>query len=289
MTSCVSDFGYTAAGILHAKSIVVKATVDSAIQIAIALWERNSSQSIANMQDELADRQTKLAEEVFAHAKLFWPAEATLVNQVFSEGKAVTEYHTLADGWGQMADVETDVGRTNWIAQMAARCTPASQCEDARWQRNAQLVRADLMSYAARQDEARTQILNDRRYARQYAVLALGKGQLRDLMTYQSVGNSIGTNASEMLMATVNSALTTYGYYSNRMNITAWNASTPEPITARVPVSMEQAPMRLTREPAPAPLAPVSNELLKPVPVVKEVEPYLPPRNRGMDAYGGSY
>lgn len=265
MGSCVSDIGYSAAGIAHGKSIIVKATIDSAIQIAIALWERNSSKSIANMQNELADRQTVLAEKIHDHALLFWPAEKALINEVFGESKVVTQYHGLASGWAAFADAENNAGRADWIDEMAARCTPASKCEDARWQRNAQAVRADVMSYAARQDESRTQILNDRRYARQYTVLGLGKGQLRDLMSYQSIGNTIGTNASSMLMSTVNSALTTYGFYSNRIDVSRWGAGARESLgvpTATAPMG-ERPQLTQVAAPEQVRLAPMSTELLK--------------------------
>lgn len=265
MGSCVSDIGYTGAGLLQSKSIVVKATVDSAIQVAIALWERNSSESIANMQDELADRQTKLAENIHEHAKQFWPAEAALVADVFGVGKVTTQYHGLANGWAAMADVEISAGRADWQRQMAERCTAVSQCDDARWQRNGQVVRADLMSYAARQDENRTQIINDRRYARQYAVLGLGKGQLRDLLSYQAIGNSIGTNASEMLISTVNSALTTYGFYSNRIEVQRWGNGARGMLGAPQAVAPMGVKPQLTMEAAPAQvrIAPVAPELLK--------------------------
>ena len=265
MGSCVTDVGYIAAATMQAKSIIVKATIDSAIQIGIALWERNSSKSIANMQDELADRQTKLAEKIHLHAKLFWPAEKAFINDMFGEGKVTTQYTGLASGWAAFLDVESAAGRANWIEQANARCTPVSQCEDARWQRNAQMARTDIMSYAARQDESRTQILNDRRYARQYAALALGKGQLRDLLSYQSIGNSIGTNASEMLISTVNSALTTYGFYSNRIDTGRWGSGTREMLgapTATAPMG-ERPQLTQVSVPDQVRLTPVSNEMLK--------------------------
>jgi hypothetical protein len=125
------------------------------------------------------------------------------------------------------------------------------------------------MSYAARQDEARTQILNDRRYARQYAILGLGKGQLRDLLSYQAIGNSIGTNASEMLISTVNSALTTYGFYSNKIDVQRWGSGTREMLgLPTVTAPMGQRP-QLTQVAVPeAPrMTPVSPELMKAPPV----------------------
>lgn len=295
MGSCVSDIGYSAAGAMQAKSIIVKATVDSAIQVAIALWERNSSQSIANMQNELADRQTKLAEKIHLHAKLFWPAEKAFIDDMFGEGKVSTQYTGLANGWAAFLDVESAAGRANWIDQANARCTPVSPCEDARWQRNAQMARADVMSYAARQDEARTQILNDRRYARQYAALALGKGQLRDLLSYQAIGNSIGTNASEMLISTVNSALTTFGFYSNRIDVQRWGSGTREMLgapTATAPFVMPERP-QLTQVSVPdqVRLTPVSNEMLKAAPVISKANEWndLSSDLRKMEDRSGRY
>ena len=183
---------------------------------------------------------------------------------MFGEGKATTQYNGLATGWGQMADIETSAGRANWQEQMAQRCTPATKCEDARWQRNAQVVRADTMSYAARQDEARTQIINDRRYARQYAVLGLGRGQIRDLLSYQAIGNAIGTNASEMLLSTVNSALTAYGYYSNRQNAGHWGQGTRDMLDRGPTAPMGERPvLSQVSMPAQPRLSPVSPELLK--------------------------
>jgi len=295
MTSCVSDFGYSAAGLLQAKSIIVKATVDSAIQVAIALWERNSSQSIANMQNELADRQTVLAEKIHLHAKEFWPAEKAFVDDMFGEGKAVTQYNGLASGWAAFVDVESAAGRANWIDQANARCTPVSPCEDARWQRNTQMARTDIMSYAARQDEARTQILNDRRYARQYAALALGKGQLRGLLSYQSIGNSIGTNASKMLISTVSSALTTYDFYSNRIDVQRWGNGAREMLgapTATAPMGVVERP-QLTQVAVPEQvrMPPVSNEMLKAVPVISKANEWadLSSDLRKMEDRSGRY
>lgn len=272
MSACISIVGYMAVGVLQATSIIVKATVDSAIQLAIALWERNSSQSIANMQNELADRQTKLAEKIQAHAILFWPKETQLVNDVFGEGKAVTGYHGLASGWGQMADIETDAGRSAWIRDMDTRCTPVHPCEDARWQRNAQLVRGDLMSYAARQDEARTQIINDRRYARQLAIIGLGKGQLQKLMSYQDVAMTIGINASEALMSSVNTGLTAFGYHSNRLGVDRWGSGIQETWTKTGSIADRPAQARSASGPVAQPslsqMNPVSTEMLKAEPKV---------------------
>ena len=48
--SCVTDMAYVSAATQQGKAIVTQAIVDAAIQVAVALWQRNSSTSISNMQ-----------------------------------------------------------------------------------------------------------------------------------------------------------------------------------------------------------------------------------------------
>ena len=222
--ACISNEDYKIAAQQQATAMVGQAWADTAIQIGIALWQRNSSKSIKNMQIEIADRQMKLAEQVQAHAEIYWPREKELVDDTFGVGKVTTQYVTLSAEFGAMADSSLAQGRTKWIETMRSWCMAPSRCEDARWQRNAQVARSDMMSYAARQDESRTQILNDRRFARQYAVLQLGRGQLNALLGYQSIGQIAGMRAGELLTDTVNSALTAFGYYPNRHEQTGWGS-----------------------------------------------------------------
>ena len=222
--ACITNAEYIAAATQQADAMVGQATADAAIQVGIALWQRNSSKSIKNMQIEIADRQMKLAEQVQAHAEIYWPREKQLVDDTFGVGKVTTQYVTLSAEFGGMTDGSMAQGRTRWIDTMRDWCMAPSRCEDARWQRNAQLARSDMMSYAARQDESRTQILNDRRFARQYAVLQMGRGMLSDLLNYQSIAEVAGAHAGAMLTNTVNSALTAFGYYPNRHEQTGWGS-----------------------------------------------------------------
>ena len=70
--ACISNDAYVKAAQKQADALKRQAKVDVAIQLGVALWQRNASKSISNMQNELADQQTKLAEEVQAHAESFW-------------------------------------------------------------------------------------------------------------------------------------------------------------------------------------------------------------------------
>ena len=231
--ACITNAQYIAAATEQAAALVGQAVADAAIQVGIALWQRNSSKSIKNMQIEIADRQMKLAEEVQAHAAMYWPEEKELVDDIFGIAKVTTAYAPLATEFGGLVEGTLQQGRENWIATMRNWCMSPSRCEDARWQRNTQLVRSDMMSHAARQDENRTQILNDRRFAYQYAALQLGKGQLANLLSYQQIGGAIGMNATDMLTTTANSALTAFGYNQARQEQTGWGSGIRDTFMAR--------------------------------------------------------
>jgi hypothetical protein len=214
--SCVTNAGYETAAGSQASAIVSQAVIDAAIQVGVALWQRNSSKSISNMQRDIADQQMKLAEEVAAHAQIFWAEEAELVNDAFGIAKVTTNYVGLAGAWAGLVDEAEGTGRALWLDVSRQLCLPPDRCQDARWQRNEQLLRSDMLSYAARQDEARTQTLNDLRYERQLAVLAMGRGKVASLTSYQSVGLYSGMQAAGMLESGINSAMQLFGYQRSR-------------------------------------------------------------------------
>lgn len=225
MAACITNEAYETAAREQRKAIITQASIDAAIQIVVALWQRKSSSSIANMQQEIADQQIALAEEVEAHAEIFWPEEKELVDDTFGQARVTTNYTSMMAEFGGLAQSSLQDGRQQWITRMRAMCMAPSRCEDARWQRNAALLNSDLQNYAARQDESRTQILNDRRYARQYAVLGMGRGSLQEFLSYQRIGGAIATNAGNMLVATVNSALQAYGYFQTRREPVGWGSA----------------------------------------------------------------
>lgn len=210
--ACIGDSAYITAAKEQAAAIRRRGTVDTAIQVGVALWQRNASESISNMQNDLANQQMQLAEEIHAHAILFWPEETELVNDVFSEAKVTADYNGLPLVFGTLADETSDQARTVWIDTMRTMCMSPSRCEDARWQRNSIATEVDFVSYGARQEETREQLLNDRRYARQLATIGLGRNMVGTLVSYQSVGAYSGLSAASILEQGIGSALSMYGY-----------------------------------------------------------------------------
>jgi hypothetical protein len=210
-SACVTDPAYVIAAAAKAKAILVQGATDVAIQVGIALWQRNASKSINNMQTDLADQQMKLAERVHAHAILFWPEEAELISDVFGEARAEAVYG-LGIGWGTIAADALAQARLVWLETSRQECFTPDRCDDARWQRNAAMNEADTRTYGFRQAEARKEILNDRRYARQLAALGLGRGLANTLVSYQGVSQYSGLSASGILEGGINSALRVFGF-----------------------------------------------------------------------------
>lgn len=262
MPNCITDSAYISAANRQAAAIRTQAATDVAIQTAVALWQRNASQSISNMQTNLANQQVVLAEQVHAHAVLFWPEETELVNDVFSETRITAPYTALGSAWGGIAADTMQQARQVWIDTQRANCMSPSRCDDARWQRHAGAARVDLASYGYRQAEAREQITNDRRYARQLAVLGLGRGRTSTLISYQSVSQFSGLSAGSMLEAGINSALTVYGYESEmRRQPTGWAAGIQQTWQARMPAPVRpDPPAAWNGQPLPGavPLAPIA-------------------------------
>jgi hypothetical protein len=226
--SCVTNAGYVASSLTQASAITGHAVVDAAIQTVIALWQRNASKKIQEMQQEIADQQVALAEEVQAHAALFWPEERELVNDAFAAGVTVPQYVALMNEFGGLAQASLQDGRDDWVEAMRDMCMAPSRCEDARWQRFSAMLTADMHNYGARQEEARAQVLNDRRYARQYSILGMGRGAFTQMLSYQAIAGASAGVAGSMLASTVNSALEAFGYYPTRRAASGWGSGIQE-------------------------------------------------------------
>ena len=82
--TCVGDIEYIAASGQQAAAIIQQAVTQAAIQAVIALWQRNASDSIATMQDEIAKEQMAMAEAIAAHVQSFWPELKQYIKDVFS-------------------------------------------------------------------------------------------------------------------------------------------------------------------------------------------------------------
>lgn len=258
---CVTDKGYVKAATEQAKSIKEEAAIDTAIQVALALWQRNTSKTIADMQNAIADAQMQMAEEVQAHAEKFWDKERAFVDEVFMIPKEISQPADWGYAWKPIAQTELQSGRDKWVENVREdSCLGVTRCMDARWKREAGRTTADIMSFTARQIDARTEILNDRRYALQYAAIGLGQGKLMLGAAYQSLAGSAGGTAAGILESAVQGGLGMLGYLSTAPSAEDWawgrgiqttweKHRIPEPVHMQVRGTYEvqpQAPVRDT-------------------------------------------
>lgn len=255
--ACISNSGYRTAANNQADAIVNQAMVDTAIYVALSLWQRNSSSSITSMQSGISDRQISLAESILDHAKQFWPHEKALIDDTFGEAKADPQYSGTSLAWDAVMADTLATGRTDWIAEMRDRCLTPSRCEAARWDRHAQNARADIISHADRVEEARTEVLNDRRYARQLGVLGLSKGIIAEVSSYQQIAGTSGRNVAANLVGMFDLARTSLGYAMNRTQHDGWGHRAIERFEARMPYEAAQPVQPVQVQVQTSPIAPV--------------------------------
>lgn len=210
--TCITNASYVAAATSQRNSIIGLAAADIAVQEVIGKWQRDSSKDIVNFQIEVADRQVTLAEKIEAHAEQFWPKEKELVDDVFNIPKRVTQYEPLMTAWDGLAQSKLEQGREDWLRETGRRCINNSRCMNNRWQRSAIHYRNDIRNFAAREDENRTEVSNDFRYAQQVHVLSAGRGAFDRMMSYWEIAGGQQADVAETLTNTVNSALNFYGY-----------------------------------------------------------------------------
>lgn len=240
--NCVTDKQYINSAKAQADAIRRKAIADAAIFAGLALYQRNASSSIAKMQYEIADRQTKLAEEIHNHVTKFWPYEKDFVDDAFAEAKHKPLY-SKALIWGSLSRDSLAAGEKDWKDELTSLCLGASRCMTNRWKRVAQNQRADVLSFAMRQAEAEADVLNDLRYNRQYAALGLGRGILADLKSYNDVAGMMRMSAGEMLTDTINSGAEALGYLLTPRQPDAWGEA------AQVAVARAPDPTRQVHTP----------------------------------------
>jgi hypothetical protein len=166
------------------------------------------------MQEGLADRRMKLAEEVLEHAKKTWVKEKAFVDEMMGEAKQITSYANSQIVLNEMDRVE-GIAIEAIDDRLARFGLEVGACNDARTRRGLATARADLVSHSMRSEEARTEMLNARRYSRQLAAVGLGKGTLQDAMSMGAL--SVGGDAVRgSLIRTINSGMSLWGYSANR-------------------------------------------------------------------------
>lgn len=212
--ACIEDAQYVAAATAQAASITNEAYVWAAIQLALMVAQRAVNTAISDMQEELADRRMKLAEEILEHAKKTWVKEKAFVDEMMAEAKAVTGYGITQSMLNEMDRVEGIA--IEGVGQRLARFgLEVGACDDARTRRGLATARADLVSHTMRSEESRTEMLNARRYSRQVAAVALGRGTLQNAMSMGGLGNA-GDAVRGSLIRTINSGMSLWGYSANR-------------------------------------------------------------------------
>ena len=211
---CIQDPQYEAAAEQQATSIKREAYTWVAIQIALMLAQRDTNGAISDMQEELASRRMVLAEEMLAHAKLTWAKEKAFVDEMMTEQKAVTGYGVTQVMLNEMDRVE-DIAVEAIDNRLARFGIEVGACDDARTRRGLATARADLVSHTMRSEEARTEMLNTRRYSRQLAAVGLGRGTLQNAMAMGNLGNA-GDGVRGSLIRTINSGMSLWGYSANR-------------------------------------------------------------------------
>lgn len=252
--ACVTNAAYVVAAREQAEAIVREATINAAISAALALWQRNSSESMANMQEEIAKRQVEMAERIHDHAKKFWPEEKEYVEEKFNKPKYTPQYFPTSEGWKQLSNDALTTGRDGWVRQMRSMCLPPTRCDDARWKRFAGMLNADTMSFAARQEEIRENAFNDQRYSDQYAALAMGKGILRETISFQQAAGSSGLAAAGTLTSLINTAAGALGFAFAYRSPKEWNIGSDWGQPAATAPAYETN--KLKWEPIPVPEAP---------------------------------
>lgn len=251
--ACITNTAYIDAARAQARTIYNQAFVDTAIMAALALWQRNSSRAVAKMQEEIAKRQMALAEAVHEHAKKFWPHEKRLVEDAFAVGKYEAKYQSTGAIWRAMLTDSMRKGLADFRQVMKENCIHLGLCDANRWQRQTQLMGADALSFAARQEEAREQTFNDWRYGMQYNILQLGRGFIRTTMSYQDIAATMGENSAQILNSTINSALGALGYFRTRQQPQNWGVTATTnydrmPYSPQRPVAAEAVQVHRIRE-----------------------------------------
>lgn len=251
--TCVGDIEYIAASGQQAAAIIQQAVTQAAIQAVIALWQRNASDSIATMQDEIAKEQMAMAEAIAAHVQSFWPELKQYIKDVFSITKQTDEYVSLPGAWGRIVSENLSEGRQDWLSeQERLMCESPGRCDDIRWQRLAATVTADAKNFGARQGEHRVQTINDWRFELQSTALAIGQRIQRGYNSYASIANTANSSAGAMLASGINATMEAVGYFTAPKPMDFWASGIRQELsTSYAPSSFRRTnqPTNLMKEP----------------------------------------
>ena len=188
------DIAYVASACQQAYTIRRDAVTDCMLSVGYGFLSLYASKSITKMQNEIADRQLKIAEQLHDHAKKFWNAEDAFLEEAFGLKKECPQYTSMGNQWGKILDDDMDEGFEDYLRFMEMNCLSVSLCQQNYWAAMAGLYRTDTMNFALRQAETKAEALNDLRYSMQYSALGLGKGVLKDVLGYTDVAGQMALN-----------------------------------------------------------------------------------------------
>jgi hypothetical protein len=212
--NCIDNIAYQDAATKQANAIKAEAVARTAVQVGLLLWQRYRDGLIADLRQELSNRRMQMAEAVLDHAKKAWEKEASFVQEVMDQPAFAVDYSRMA-AVGQTVEKEWKFTDNALIAAAEKVGLPITQSADARTGRGMATAKVDLIAHTMRTAEARAIALNDRRYSRQHAVLALGRGLLREAAQMGQLSAN-GTVVRAALIDTINSGMKLWGYESRR-------------------------------------------------------------------------
>lgn len=211
---CIEDTAYTDMATKQATAIRAEAIAWVALQVALFVAQKTIGSYISGRQENLAKRRYQMALEAMDQAKISWPYEQAFVSATMAEAKPVNDY-----SYAQIMLNETD--RVQSLALLASDKylgrlgLQSGQCDDSRIARGMATIRTDLVSHSMRSAEARRIALSDRRYSRQVAAVALGKGKLQVSRALGSLADT-GAAVASSIFRTINSGVSLWGYATNR-------------------------------------------------------------------------
>lgn len=222
---CVTNGAYIAAANMQAGAIAAIAAIDITVQKHMAKRQREANAAITGMQEEIADRQMKLAEMIQTHAELFWTKEQQLLTDAFNNAEVQPDYINLR---GQShfdmfnATVAADVAQFYDRDFVAKLSTNEQNALSARFSRFQEMALADASSHGLRTAEARAMELNDRRYERQYKTVGVGRGMLAEVYGFQRSALIAGNAAGALKGAAINAALDVLGFGYQKLTAKMW-------------------------------------------------------------------
>lgn len=189
----ITGDAYIKAACKQAKAIKREATIDAVLMVLYSLFDLYVSNSITNLQEEIAHKQLVLAEELHAHTKEFWPYEDKFIDDAFDMPKACPQYG-LAKAWSNALEKDMENALTAFLYETDRNHLAIAQCDVSAWDAEVGKYKSDISNYALRQAEARADALEDVRFNWRMAAVKLGRGLLGDTIGYNAAWSAVAVN-----------------------------------------------------------------------------------------------